>query len=1384
MAVKNSSVWGNFDRVKNSFRPPFGFMEFKSRISTLKEVIETLKNDEINVIGICGISGVGKTTMVKQVALKAQKENLFDEIVMVVLGSLSTSLSNIQCQIAEQLGLKLEGETLIERAACLCQRLANGKRILLALDEVSVELVFYQRFDLEAIGIPIRGENRGCKVVLTSKEDVICSQMGAQMKIQVKKIQVKPLSKEEAWHLFKEMAGDSVDAPDIRSIAEQVVTECLGLPLALRAIGRVLKNKSNFVWTDALKRLRVDNRKLEISEHLETWKEERAGPHLRLSYDSLEDEETKSLFLLCCLYPAYRDIHIEELVRCGMGLRIFKDINGLEEARNRVRLLVDRLKSYCLLLDGDKDENESVKMHDIALEVGRTGKNAFFILHGDREWPTDITYEGCTSISVILDKITELPESLRCPKLRMLLLACMNNSLKTPNSFFEGMRTLQVLYLELSIVLLPSSLQFLRNLHTLTLNLPNYDLENITAIGELLNLEILSFCAPSVKVLPEEIGRLANLTLLDLTGCHRLERISPGVISGLVRLQELYMMGSFSNWEADRGESKEGRRNASLRELQSLSDLKILEIYIPDAALLPRNPLFADLTKYKIRIGDNGWWSVFPFQKHLLLKLDKSIALHGGVSNLSKCTELLSLRGKGSRNVVHELVQDGVQHLKYLSIESCDMLFCLVDTTDLSLDSSAAIFPILESLKLDDLRRLKEICRGQLPEGSFGKLRTLILQLLPSLTHFLVEDRAQTTVSLLVEDRAQTTVSLHNLRSVELDRCNGLRNLFSLSMARELVQLQELRISHCEMMKEVIWEGRGEDGHATNKIEFPRLEYMALIQLEGLTGFSRGIDKIEFPQLKKLHIKCLPKIMSFFPNESTLHSDENCNATMQSIFPQQVAFPSLEKLELFGLLNASDLWGSELSTESFCKLRSLKVEDCHGLVKNVVPVNIIKMSPNLEKVKIYNCDLVEDVFGFGGHQGIPVANIRRLIVSCCGSLRNLFSPSIVRGLMHLQELAIDDCSMMEEVIWEGRGEDGHVTNKIEFPRLEYISLTELEVLTGFSRGIDKIEFPQLKKLHIKYLPKVNSFFPSENILHSDENRNATLLSIFPQQVVFPCLEELELVDLPNASDLWCSEFSTGSFCKLRSLMVKDCHGLVRNVVPAHILKVPPNLEKVEIYNCDSVEEVFELGGYQGNPLENIRTLIVRCCGSLRNMFSPSVARCFVHLQELIIHDCSAMEAVVANEDEEQMGGDRIYITLFAQLKHLELRDLPSLGKFCHAIHDWEMPSLHHLEAVNCPEMQTFSPGFVHAPNLHSVKVEAKCIWIKRDLNKTIQHFFEKQEEEEDYDISSLQFQLDFLLQKEVEEEREDEWYEDKNEDNKEENQREVSFNCIICFLVS
>ncbi|KAI7996505.1 putative disease resistance protein [Camellia lanceoleosa] len=501
----------------------------------MKDLMEILRDDEINMIGICGMGGIGKTTMVKDVVNRAPNEHLFDAIVMAVV-SQHPNLMNVQGQIADILDLKLEEETLPGRVAHLHQRLTTVKRILIVLDDV------WERIDLQEIGIPFWSENRGCKVVLMSRSlDV----------------------------------GDSVEAPDLQPTAEQVVNECQ------------------------------------------------------------EDH----------------DIQIEDLVRFGMGLRLFEDIDRLGEARDQVHALVNILKNFSLLLDSDKDE--CVKMQDVvrgfAISIASKGDNVFLIRHGDSltEWPEKHTCEPYTSISIISGKITELPEGLRYPQLTLLLLSCMNDSIKTPDNFFEGMRKLQVLNLELiSIPLLPSSLQLVSNLHTICLQFCKLD--NITLIGELLNLEILSFRGSSFEVLPEEIGKLANLRLLDLTGCHRLERITPCVISGLVKLEELYMIGSFSNWETDKGETTEERRNASLRELQSLSDLRILEIYIPDAKLLPRSPLFTNLTQFKIRIGDNAWWSMFPFRKHLLLKLDNNIALDGGVSKLLKCTELLSLKGKGS----------------------------------------------------------------------------------------------------------------------------------------------------------------------------------------------------------------------------------------------------------------------------------------------------------------------------------------------------------------------------------------------------------------------------------------------------------------------------------------------------------------------------------------------------------------------------------------------------------------------------------------------------------------------------------------------------------------------------------------------------------------
>ncbi|PQQ07820.1 putative disease resistance protein [Prunus yedoensis var. nudiflora] len=63
-----------FNNVAHPAPPPMisstfkeGFKDFKSRMTSVNRVIEVLKNEEVRMIGICGMGGVGKTTMVKEI---------------------------------------------------------------------------------------------------------------------------------------------------------------------------------------------------------------------------------------------------------------------------------------------------------------------------------------------------------------------------------------------------------------------------------------------------------------------------------------------------------------------------------------------------------------------------------------------------------------------------------------------------------------------------------------------------------------------------------------------------------------------------------------------------------------------------------------------------------------------------------------------------------------------------------------------------------------------------------------------------------------------------------------------------------------------------------------------------------------------------------------------------------------------------------------------------------------------------------------------------------------------------------------------------------------------------------------------------------------------
>jgi AAA+ ATPase superfamily predicted ATPase len=81
-------------------------IDFESRRSTIRDVMEALKGKQINPIVICGMGGVGKTTLVGEVVNRAKREGVFDEYAKAVVTE-TPDLSKIQRDVAEYLGLPL-----------------------------------------------------------------------------------------------------------------------------------------------------------------------------------------------------------------------------------------------------------------------------------------------------------------------------------------------------------------------------------------------------------------------------------------------------------------------------------------------------------------------------------------------------------------------------------------------------------------------------------------------------------------------------------------------------------------------------------------------------------------------------------------------------------------------------------------------------------------------------------------------------------------------------------------------------------------------------------------------------------------------------------------------------------------------------------------------------------------------------------------------------------------------------------------------------------------------------------------------------------------------------------------------------------------------------
>ncbi|XP_031272206.1 uncharacterized protein LOC116130617 [Pistacia vera] len=1340
------------------------YEHFHSRESNFNDIMEALKDSTINMIGVYGMGGVGKTTLVRKVAWKAKEDNLFDEVVFAEVTQIP-DLKQIQADIAGQLGMVFrDQESLSGRADQLRYRLKKAKRILVIVDNI------WKKLDLKVVGIPFSYDDKGsiqqdkkesddeqvrCTILLTARTQVVLKQMNTQ-----RNVSVKPLGDGDARNLFGTIVGDLKDKCDI---AAEIIEKCAGLPLAITTIANALKGKSDSVWRDALRQLENSNPRCvpEMDNTLYST--------IELSYALLNSEEAKSLLLLCALSDAGSDIYFIYLLAYGMGLGLFQDVYTINDRKNRIKSLIDYLEASCLLLKGN--HNETVKMHDIThVVVASIAKEKRMFNIQDADGFKEVLVKGMykDSIAIYLrhGDIDGLPERV--------------------NHFFQGMMELKVLrLLEVHLLPLPSSFLCLTNLQTLTLE--DCTLGDIAMIGELRNLEILVFDECEFEQLPESFRQLTQLKFLQLTDCPKLKVITPNVIASLSRLEELCIDNSFDRWEV------EGRNNASLAELKRLSQLNTLWIHIPNLQIIQQNFVPGNLETYNVHIGDTCEWSCeYESPRTLRLKFNRSLHLRYGVEILVKKAKDLYLdQVDGVKDILWELDGDGFPQLKRLSVKNSSEVLYIVNSMGCNPSNDA--FPILESLLLINLSIMEKICCGLVDAKSFSKLRilkvekcdrvrylfsssmasnisqiqeievtdckelkeifgqesakrvdenernckiefkqlhSLVLQCLPQFTSFglkvvlpRLENLKLSSINIeniWVDQPEPMSSYIQCLKSLIVEECNGLKFMFSSSMVKSLVQLQKLVICNCKSMEAVIFDSEGLEGEdkIIDFISFPKLFYLKLEGLPKLTRFGTG-NSIEFPTLNELHIGSCSNLKTFFhksfgpdmlrkePEEVSL---EKHITDINPLFNETVAFPSLEKMMLFHLDNLQLIWHSQLYGDSFSKLKKVRVEFCEKL-RTTVPSN--------------------------STQGLlTFHNLETLIIENCWNMKSLFPVSIATGLLQLKELWISSCGL-EEIVAK---EEVDGTPTFLFPQLTFLKLQNLAELRHFYLGLHTIEWPMLKCLVVYDCGKTKLYAldgESQPAMFSFEKvtPNLETLGLNGDYITSRCLDRIPARSFSKLKflNLACLDKKSVAFWfgvlqklyHLDSLCLYDC--TLEELFPcegylwkkdSQVDTFLQNLQTLKIWRCHRLTYLMSSSTIS---FKNIQNLEVHYCNGLANILACSAARALVHLTTIRITECKLVTEVIVTEvetTEEEI--------VFSQLKILELHCLTSLASFSSANCAFEFPCLEQVIVSQCPNLKIFSRGGLSTPKLKRVRltkeIDEEYLW-NDDLNSTIYQMF-------------------------------------------------------------
>ncbi|KAG2257651.1 hypothetical protein Bca52824_076945 [Brassica carinata] len=548
--VKSTSSQGDFDLVTEEVHvTEVEEMPIQPTIvgheALLERVWNRLMDDGVGVLGLYGMGGVGKTTLLAQINNMFTKARGSFDIVIWVVVSKSLDILKIQEDIAKKIGLWNEewDKENENRRALDIHNVLRRRKFVLFLDDI------WAKVNLSTVGVPYPDVVNGCKVAFTTRSRGVCGRMEVD-----ELIEVSCLGPDKSWELFQKKVGESTLKihADIHHLARQVSGKCSGLPLALNVIGETMSCKSTVQeWRHAMDVLTLS------AADFSSMKDE-IFHILKYSYDSLNGEVVKSCFLYCSLFPEDYLIEKERLVDYWICEGFIDESQGRERAMNEVYEILGTLVRACLLVEGEMKNISYVTMHDvvrdmalwIASDLGKN-KEIFIVQAGVdlRNMPYVKNWKGVKKMSLMRNNIERICGSLECAQLTTLFLQKNQPLVHVCSDFF--------MYVPMLLVLDLSG---------------NLGLSELPLI-HLVSLRYLDLSRTSLRRLHVGLQEMKKLIHLNLESTRKLVSISG--ISNLPSLRSLRLQGSNKTLDM-----------SLLKELQLVEHLENLTIEVSSGMVL------------------------------------------------------------------------------------------------------------------------------------------------------------------------------------------------------------------------------------------------------------------------------------------------------------------------------------------------------------------------------------------------------------------------------------------------------------------------------------------------------------------------------------------------------------------------------------------------------------------------------------------------------------------------------------------------------------------------------------------------------------------------------------------------------------------------------